>query len=71
MPGYCVIPAIGPGLMTISFSGSFHFVVGVVAFQRYQRPKPRPPTKTSFICCVTFFSVTFRFVRSTWSDLML
>jgi hypothetical protein len=57
--------------MTISFSGSFHFVVGVVAFQRYQRPKPRPPTKVSTISCVTFFSVTFRFVRSTWSVLML
>ena len=46
--------------MMISFSGSFHLVLGVTAFQRYQSPKPRPPMKTSFICWVTGFSFTSR-----------
>ena len=27
-PAYAVFPASGPGLMMMSFSGSFHFVVG-------------------------------------------
>ena len=31
-----MFPASGPGLMMISFSGSSHFVVGVMAFQRYR-----------------------------------
>ena len=53
--------------MMMSFSGSFHLVVGLMAFQRYQRPKPRPPMKMSFISCVTVFSDTFNVVRSMWS----
>ena len=66
-PAYAVFPASGPGLMMMSFSGSFHFVVGVMAFQRYQRPKPRPPMKMSFICWVTAFSVTVSVERSMCS----
>ena len=62
-PAYWVLPASGPGLMTISFSGSFHFVAGVMACHRYQRPKPRPPTNTSFISSVIAFSLTSRVER--------
>jgi len=50
VPAYWVMPPTGPLLMTISFSGSFHLVWGVTACHRYQRPKPRPPMKMSFIC---------------------
>ena len=64
-PGYWVMPATGPGLMMISFSGSFQRVWGVTAFQRCQRPKPRPPTNTSFICWVTGFSATVRVEKFT------
>ncbi len=51
----------------MSFSGSFHFVVGLIACHRYQRPKPRPPMKISFIWGVTAFSVTLRVERSMCS----
>ena len=43
----------GPEEMTISLSGSFHFVSGVTASHSSLRPNPRPPTNTSFICSVT------------------
>ena len=33
----------------LKFSGSSHLVVGLVAFHRYQSPKPFPPTNFSFI----------------------
>ena len=33
-PAYWVLPASGPGLMTMTFSGSLHFVSGVMACQR-------------------------------------
>jgi len=33
-PAYWVLPERGPGEMTITFSGSFHFVAGVMACQR-------------------------------------
>jgi len=59
-----VLPASGPGLMIRAFSGSFQRVVGVTAFQSSQRPKPRPPMKTSFICGVTGFSSMLRVPRS-------
>ena len=62
-----MFPASGPGLMTMSFSGSFHFVVGLIAFHRYQRPKPRPPMKMSFISWVTAFSLTLSVERSMCS----
>ncbi len=54
-PAYCVIPQAGPPAITISFSGSSHFVEGVVAFHRYHKPKPFPPTNFSFIIGVTAF----------------
>ena len=60
VPAYWVMPQMGPGLMMISFSGSFQRVVGLTAFQRWNSPKPRPPMKTSFICWVTGFSVISR-----------
>ena len=60
LPGYWVMPETGPGMMMISFSGSFHLVFGVTAFQRCHRPKPRPPVKTSFICWVTGLSLISR-----------
>ncbi len=66
LPGYWVMPATGPGLMMISFSGSFQRVAGVTAFHRCHRPKPRPPTNRSFICWVTGFSRISRVVRSTY-----
>ena len=53
--------------MMMSFSGSFHFVVGVMAFHRYQSPNPRPPMKISFILGVTAFSVTVSVERSMCS----
>ena len=35
VPAYWVMPHTGPGLMMISFSGSFQRVVGWTAFQRW------------------------------------
>jgi hypothetical protein len=46
---------------TISFSGSFHLVVGVVASHSSLSPNPLPPMNFSFICGGTGFS---RMVRS-------
>ena len=67
-PGYWVMPAMGPGEMMMSFSGSFHLVLGLMACHKYHRPKPRPPVNRSFICAVIFFSLIFSVERSMCSE---